>query len=251
LPEVNVAETLSENHIREQAFLYFSRVLSGQCHEMANALNIARELCGLHEDILPRAREGHADAVERLGSLAHRMQTQIDRCHAIVRTLSRFAHSADEVRLPCDVREIIERALFFAARQVRLRQAELQAIVPAGDVQLVECNPFLLQQAIHAGTELLLEGIERSRRITVCLTPDADGEVVTLASADPFVCNDAAAELLAEITATVQAAGCEVRETPECNGRLKFFIPGCRRGATSTDSDLAIPKGTGGGCDVS
>jgi hypothetical protein len=247
---VNVPETLSENHIREQEFLYFSRVLSGQCHELANALNIARELCGLHEDILPRAREGHADAVEKLGSLAHRMQTQIDRCHAIVRTLSRFAHSADELRPACDVREIIERALFFAARQVRLRQAELQAVVPAGDVQLVECNPFLLQQAIHAGIELLLEGIGQSRRITVGLTLDTAGAVVTLASADPFVCNDAAAGLLAGITATVQAAGGEVRETPECSGRLKFFIPCCRRGAAPADSELGIPKETGGGCDV-
>jgi hypothetical protein len=251
LPEVNVAETLSENHICEQEVLYFSRVLSGQCHEMANALNIARELCGLHEDIFPRAREGHADAVEKLGSLAHRMQTQIDRCHAIVRTLGHFAHSADGTRLGCDVREIVERALFFAARQVRLRQAELQAVVPAGDVQLVECNPFLLQQAIHAGTELLLEGIGQSRRITVGLTPETAGAVVTLASADPFVCNDAAPALLAEITATVQAAGGELRETPESGGELKFFIPYCRRGLTSADSELGIPKGTGGGCDVS
>lgn len=246
-----MAETISENHIHEQEFLYFSRVLSGQCHEMANALNIARELCGLHEDIFPRAREGHADAVERLGSLAHRVQTQIDRCHAIVRTLSLFAHSADGTRLACDVREIIERALFFAARQVRLRQAELQTVVPAGEVQLVECDPFLLQQAIHAGIELFSEGIGQSRRITVGLTPDIAGAVVTLASADPFVCNDVASGLLAEVIATVQAAGGEVRETPECSGKLKFFIPCCRRGTTSADSDLGIPKGTGGGCDVS
>jgi len=246
-----VAEILGENHILEQEFLYFSRVLSGQCHELANALNIARELCGLHEDTLPRAREGHADAVEKLGSLAHRMQTQIDRSNAIVRTLSRFAHTAEGTRLACDVREILERALFFAARQVRLRQAELQAVMPAGDVQQVECNPFLLQQAIHAGIELLLEGIGQSRRITAALKPDTAGAVVTLASADAFECNDAAPGLLAEITAMVQAAGGEVRETPECSGRLEFFIPCCRRGATAANSELGIPKGTGGGCDVS
>lgn len=229
------AETLNQSHIREQELLYVSNVLAGQCHDLANFLNIARELCGLHEDILPRAREGHGDAVEKLGSLARRMLIQIDRCHAIIRALGRFAHSIDGTDSAYEVREIIERALFFAARQVRLRQVELRACIPEGEVLLADGNPFRLQQAIHHGIELLLEERAQSRSITLGLTPDPAGAVVTIASADPLVCNDAAAGLLAEITAAVQAAGGEMRETPECSGRLVFFIPRSRRDATPAD----------------
>lgn len=240
------AAALNENRLREQDLLYFGRVLAGQCHELVNALNIAHELCGLHEDILPRAREGHTGAMEKLGSLARRIQTQVARCHAIVRVLSRFAHSVDEPRAACDAREILERAVFLAARQSRLRQAELQAVLPEGDVRFVDCNPFRLQQAIHAGIEQFLEGIPEGRHIGVSLTLDLAGALVTLESADLLPCKDVAAGRLAEVTALVQATGGEVRETPEGGGRLVFFIPHGRRDATSPASDTLAP-GAGGG----
>jgi signal transduction histidine kinase len=240
------AAVLNENRLREQELLYFGRVLAGQCHELVNALNVAHELCGLHEDILPSARESRAGAVEKLGSLARRIQTQVARCHAILRVLSRFAHSVDEPRMECDAREILERAVFLAARQARLRQTELQAVLPKGDVLVVECNPFRLQQAIHAGIEQLLEGIAEGGRITVSLTPDAAGAVVTLDGAVPLPCDDVAAGRLAQVTALVQAAGGEVRETPEGGGRLVFFIAYGRRDAALPDSDKPPPGASGG-----
>jgi hypothetical protein len=36
----------------------------------------------------------------------------------------------DEPRVACDAREILERTLFLAARQSRLRQTELEAVLP-------------------------------------------------------------------------------------------------------------------------
>ncbi len=254
--------SLNENRMRERELRYFGRVLAGQCHELVNTLNIAHELCGLQEDTLPRALEGHVDAVEKLGSLARRMQTQIARCHAMLRVLSRFAHSPDELEGACDAREIVERAVFLAARQARLRQTELHAVLPQGDVPLVDCSPFRLQQAIHEGIELLLEGGvhpsnryalagdpgAQGRRITASLTPDPLGAVITLESGDPLWCPEAAVERLAAVTAPVQAAGGEVRETPEEGGRLVFFIPYGRRDAISPDSDKVVPGGADGGC---
>lgn len=235
------AAIVDENSIRDRELLYFGRVLAGQCHELVNALSIAHELCGLHEDTLPRACEGHADAVEKLGSLARRIQTQVARCHAIVRALSSFAHSVDEPRAACDARDIVERAVFLAARHARLRQAELQAVLPEGDMRLVECSPFRLQHAIHAGIEGLLEGITAGRRITAGLTLDPAGVVVTIESADPLLSNDAAAGRLAEVAALVQAAGGAVRETPEGGGRMVFFIPHGQRDPISPDSDTMAP----------
>lgn len=211
----------NENRLREQDLLYFGRVLAGQCHELVNALNVAHELCGLHEDTLASAREGHTEAVEKLGGLARRIQTQLTRCTAMARVLSRFAHSVDEPRAECDAREILERAVFLAARQARLRQAELQTILPEGEVRLADCNAFRLQRAIHAGIEMLLAGITEGRCITARLAEEPAGAVVTLESADPLRCNDEAAML-------AQAAGGEVRETPEGGGRLVFFIPHIR-----------------------
>jgi len=235
----NLNEGAPSGPIREQELLYFGRILAGECHELVNALNIAHELCGLHEDTLPRAREGHTGAVEKLGSLAQRIQTQIARCNAIVRELGRFAHSVDEPLVECHAREIVERAVFFAARQARLRKTELRAVVPEGDVRPVCCSPFRLQQAIHTGIELLLEGIAEGRRITAALTLDPAGVVVTLESADPLPGNHAAAGRLAEVAALVHAAGGGMREIP-AGGSLVFFIPYGHRD-TGPDSDTLRP----------
>ena len=185
--------------------------------------------------------------MEKLGGIAGRIQTQIARCHAMLRVLGRFAHSVDEPRVACDARDIVERAVFFASPQARLRQTGLQAVLPNGDVRLVDCSPFRLQQAIHAGIERLLEGITEGRRITVSLTPDPAGAVVTIECAGPFPCNDAAAGRFAELTALVQAAGGKVRETPGDGGRMVFLIPYGQRDAASPDSD-ALAADAGGGC---
>jgi len=142
----------------------------------------------------------------------------------------------------------VERAVFLAARQARLRQTELQAVLPQTAVPLADYSPFRLQQGIHEGIELLLEGVAPGRRITASLTPDPLGAVVTLESGDPLLRNEAAAGRLAELTALVQAAGGEVRETPKDGGRLVFLIPYGRHDATSPDSDTVGRGGATGGC---
>ena len=231
---------LNQNGVREQELLYFGRVLAGQCHELVNALNIAHELCGLHQDTLPRACEGQTGAVEKLGSLAQRIEAQIARCNAIVRGLGRFAHSVDEPLLACDARDIVERAVFFAVRQARLRKTELRAVLPEGDVRSVYCSPFRLQQAIHAGIELLLEGIMEGGRIAASLTLDPAGVLVKLESADPLPGNHAAAGQMAEVAAL--RACCRRRDTRNPRGRPPvFFIPYGHRDAAGPDSDTLAP----------
>ena len=238
---MTMAVTPDEDRMCEQGLRYFGRVLAGQCHELVNALNIAHELCGLHEDTLPRATEGRPGAVEKLGGMARRIETQIGRCHAILRALGRFAHSVDEPRAECDAREIVERAVFFAARQARLRQTQLQAVLPEGDIAPVECSPFLLQQAIHVGIERLLGGVAEVRNITASLAPDPEGAVIALESADPFPGDRAAGGELAEIAALARAGGGELRAAPEGGRRLEFFIPHGRRDVTSPGSNPPDP----------
>jgi hypothetical protein len=207
---------LDRQRVSELELLYLGRVLAGQCHELANALNIAHQLCGLHEDTVPRAREGESGCLEKLGSLAQRIETQLSRSDTIVRSLSRFAHAVEEPVVACDAREIMERAVFFAGRQARLRRIELRANLPEGSVRFVDCRPFLLQQAIHAGIELLLEPVAEGRRITATLAFDSAGAVVTLGSAASVRCTETVADL-------VKAAGGEMRERPE-DSSLVFLI---------------------------
>ena len=214
--------------------LYFGRILAGQCHELVNALNIAHELCGLHEDTLPRATQGQTGAVDKLGSLARRIDTQVARCTAIVRHLGRFAHAVDQPMEVCDPREIIQRALFFATRQARLRNTELRAVLPEGDLPSVYCSPFCLQQAIHAGIDLLLQGIAENRQITARLTPDPAGVLVNLESTESLPCSGEAAETLAAIAALAHAAGGELRQLPQ-GGSLAFFIPDHAPGGSHVD----------------
>ncbi|HEY3357666.1 MAG TPA: hypothetical protein VGQ83_30720 [Polyangia bacterium] len=72
----------------------FGRVVARQCHELVNVLNIVNEMSGLQEDLLPRARQGDAAALDQLGGLAARIQEQVKRGRAIIRNLQHVAHGA-------------------------------------------------------------------------------------------------------------------------------------------------------------
>ena len=213
-----------ESRVDEQDLLYFSRVLAAQCHELANALNIAHQLCGLHEDTLAQTGEANA-AMGKLGGMVQRIDAQINRGTAILRNLSRFAHSVDEPMAACDLRDTLERAVFFAARQARLHRIELQAALPEGDVPVVHAGPFRLQQLIHCAIEVLLEGIPEGGRINAGLTFDSAGARIALEIANPPAHHIAGAERLAEIAAWARAAGGELLDAGESRGLLLILIP--------------------------
>jgi hypothetical protein len=221
----------SEHVPGDPGLVFLGRVVAGQCHELTNAFNVANELCGLHEDLLPRARAADADALARLADLARRIQTQLARGQAIVRHVHRLAHDVGAAGHPFDAREVVERAGCMAAREVHLRQASLEVAVPPEAVVL-ESDPFRLQQAIHQGIELLLEGDAAGRRVTVVLTPVPEGARVALESASPVPWDHAVDTRLAAIGAVLQAAGGELREMPRhaAIDRLALLVP--RRATT-------------------
>jgi hypothetical protein len=245
---VTTGRPTEESRLGEEGLVFFGRVTAGQCHELVNVLNIVNELSGLQEDTLPRAREGHAAALDRLGDLATRIQAQVKRGMTIIRHLSQFAHSVDEPWLRFDARAVIERVVFFAGRQARLRQTELVSDLPDESVAL-EGNPFRLQQAVYLGIELLLEEAAGRHRIAVTLTPQPTGVTVTLEGAGPAPRGEAAAGRLAGLTAILGALGGEAREAPRdaVDDRIVLFVPHAWRGDASPDAGAAGSGGGGGG----
>ena len=176
----------------EPDLAFFGRVVAGQCHELTNVSNVANELCGLQQDLLSGAGVPQPDALARVADLASRIQAQLQRGQAIVRHVHRLAHSVGAAGQPFDAREVVERAAFMAEREARLRETALEVTVPDAAVTL-DGAPFRLQQAIHLGIELLLQGSAPGRRVIVALTASPESARVTLERADPVPSDDAAA----------------------------------------------------------
>jgi hypothetical protein len=197
----------------ETGLVFLGRVVAGQCHDLANVFSVINELCGLEQDLLPQARGGQPDLLARLADLTGRVQAQLARGQAIVRHVHRLARDVGAAGQAFDAREVVERAVFLAARASRLRQAVLEISVPAEALAL-ESDPFCLQQAIHLGIELLLEGAALGRRVRVELTATPEGARVALESAAPGPWDHATDTRLAAIAAVLRAAGGELHEIP-------------------------------------
>lgn len=235
-----------ESRLREDGLVFFGRVVAGQCHELVNVLNNANEIAGLQEDILDRVRQGDAAALEKVDELARRVQAQVKRGQTIIRNVHEFAHSVDAPWAVFDAREVIDRVVFFAARQTRLRQTELSASLPDAGVAL-ESNRFWLQQAVYVAIELLLEGTTGQGRIAVTLSPLPDGAAIVLVGADPAPRGARTAARLAALSSILEVLGGEVRETPRhaADERLVLFVPQRRRGGESSGASEAH---AGGNC---
>jgi len=210
----------------EPGLEFLARVVAGQCHELTNVCNVMTELCGLHDDLLPRVGAGEPAALAKLGDLPRRLQAQLVRGLAIIANVRRLARGVGAAGQAFDAGEVVAGAVFLAAREARLRQTSVVANVPEEPVAL-EGDPFRLQQAIHLGVELLLVGAAPDGRITVALEPDPAGIRVTLEGKDPVPRAAAAAARLAVLGAVLQAAAGEVRETPShaVPARLVLWFP--------------------------
>ena len=238
-----------ESRLCEEGLVFFGRVMAGQCHELVNVFNIVNELAGLQEDTLDRVRRGDPGSLEKVGELVCRVQAQVKRGQTIIRNMHQFAHSVDAPWVVFDAREVVDRVVFFATRQTRLRQTELSASLPDAGVAL-ESNPFWLQQAVYTAIELLLGGSTERGRIAVTLSPQPDGAAIVLVGADPVPRGTETAARLAALSSILGVLGGEVREAPRhaADDRLVLFVPHSRPGSVRPESGGASQAAAGGNC---
>jgi hypothetical protein len=169
---------------REEGLAFFGSLVAGQCHDVVNALNVINELAGLQQDVAAGAGKMQGAELAKLGDIAARIQSQVERAGGMVRDMNRFAHGA-EVGV-FDVGEALAVLLSLAARAARLKQARLVSQFPPHGVTM-EASPWMLQYAVFACIEAALAGAHRGERaVRVGCASDGRRAKVEIESTHPF-----------------------------------------------------------------
>jgi len=221
-----VSDVQSGSFEGHECLAFFARITAGQSHEMANVLNTINELVGLELDHLAIAeQEGPLDR-HRLQDICGRIRAQIDRAGKIIRTVNRFAHSADVPRAVFDVRDAVSRITYLAERWTRLKEVDLTAELPE-ETMAIESSPFLFQWAIFLCIEAALLAATDVNRIAVGLTVALDGVEIAVTSADPVPRSEKIESRIASLRLVVDALGGEVRASAggRDGDRFVFFVP--------------------------
>lgn len=128
---------------------FFGEMSASVTHEIKNVLAIINENAGLLEDMVAMSERGMTLAPDRLAGLAQSIHRQVARGDRIVKTMNRFAHSADHATETVDVFELLEFLSDLAARLIALKGAAPLVEVPSYPVTTVTSRFFLENLVWH------------------------------------------------------------------------------------------------------
>ncbi len=155
-------ETLHQAELR-----FFCVVTASLSHQINNVLTIISELNGLSEDLLALGRAGEAP-FDRLEGTTARINDNLQRCVEYLRVLNRFAHSADQEKATCDVKELVLLLQATTRRFFDLRKASLVVELPERDV-VVLTQPFPLLHLLFRAVWAALSAAEDKGTVRLSL----------------------------------------------------------------------------------
>ncbi|MBL0713921.1 MAG: hypothetical protein JJV98_09475 [Desulfosarcina sp.] len=126
---------------------FFGEMTASISHEIKNVLAIINENAGLLEDMVAMNRQGASFSAERLEKLAQSVSRQIIRADGIIKTMNRFAHSADHAREPVDVVEAVQFMAQLVSRLVMMQGVRFDIPKPEKAV-IVSTSPFFLEYLV-------------------------------------------------------------------------------------------------------
>jgi C4-dicarboxylate-specific signal transduction histidine kinase len=223
---------MSENQglaLHDHGLAFFGQILAGQTHELTNVLNVIHELTGLEADVLAAAAPTPTPSVEKLKQIAEKIRQQLQRGDALLRLLSRFAHSVDRPVMNFDLHEALEQVIGLAQRAARLAKTALHQDFPARSLSL-ETSLFGFQHAVFTGIELALAAAAQQRRIVVGYRLREAGVDITIVSADPLPSGPAATETRALLGRLMQELGGQVaaESAADASRRITLCFPAPR-----------------------
>ena len=211
---------------RDESIAFFGTIIAGQSHEVTNVLNIISELAGLQLDLLRVGEQGLPVNLPRLQEVAAKIKDQVHRGETIIRNLNGFAHSVDLPVAVFDLKEAIERALFFAQRSARLARVELVSELPTESI-VMESNPFCVQQAVFICIDLALRSASDNRRVVVDYAVRGDGAEIRVTSGDRLSRDEKTEDRLELLQFLLEGIGGSLNEGPgdDPPGIVVFHLP--------------------------
>jgi len=128
---------------------FFGEMSASVSHEIKNVLAIINENAGLLKDMVAMSARGMPLSPERLEGLSQSIVRQVARGDRIVKTMNRFAHSADHPMETVDVYELIEFVADLANRLIAMKGKPPRIEAPEAAVT-ASTNRFYLENLIWA-----------------------------------------------------------------------------------------------------
>jgi C4-dicarboxylate-specific signal transduction histidine kinase len=110
---------------------FFGTVTASISHDINNRLAVINENAGLIEDLLSLSARGQSLNPERLHQIVAKVKENVSRANKIVKTLNRFAHSADHPVVSVDLCDAIDLSASLFRRKAQIR--DVSVVVDTGE----------------------------------------------------------------------------------------------------------------------
>jgi signal transduction histidine kinase len=131
----------------EEALQFFGKMSASISHEIKNVLAVVNENAGLIQDYISMHERGMPIDLEQLKSVSQMITKQVQRADTIMRNMSKFAHSTDQLIKMESVNDILDVVTNLASRFAKMREITLEKI-PSDEPIKIKTNPFLLENLI-------------------------------------------------------------------------------------------------------
>ena len=152
---------------------FFGEMSASISHEFKNVLAIINENAGLLEDLLLMSRKGMPIAPERLSTLAQSLVRQVERGDHIVKSMNRFAHSADHPVETVDVGELLHFICNLAARRIAMKGEAPHIEAPETPVTTAT-NRFFLENLVWSCLCRVLDARAKDEPLILVVEKRAD-----------------------------------------------------------------------------
>jgi C4-dicarboxylate-specific signal transduction histidine kinase len=168
----NQPEALAMEGVR-----FFGEMSASISHEIKNVLAIVNENAGLLADLVRMSEKGIPLNPERLSRVAASIAGQVDRGDRIVKSMNRFAHSADLPREPVDLGDVVTFIPELAARLITMRGTPLHVELAAAPI-VVETNRFFLENLVWACLCQALQASQPPQTVTLSAKADSGRAII-------------------------------------------------------------------------
>jgi signal transduction histidine kinase len=150
----------------EGAIQFFGKMSASISHEIKNVLAVVNENAGLIQDYISMHERGVPIDPEQLKSVSQMITKQVRRADIIMKNMSKFAHSTDQLIKTESVDDILDLVIKLANRFANMREITLEKIPSEGPTK-IKTNPFFLENLIWLCLDFAMDaaGPERTVRL--------------------------------------------------------------------------------------
>lgn len=155
---------------------YFGRMGASISHDIKNCLAIMNENAGLMSDHLMMAQKGTPPDIERFSGIIQRIEKQINRADAIVKSFNDFCHSTDNPEQQLDLDKAVGLALGLGARIIANKNIKVNHTQAAGKLH-VNGSLFFLLFLIWSILEKITENLASGTVLNISSMEDENKQV--------------------------------------------------------------------------